>query len=42
MERGGAPDAFDRLLATLLDATAIEHGVLAGFLKGEIANHAAG
>jgi 6-phosphofructokinase 1 len=40
---GGAPDAFDRLLATRLGAAATErlargeHGILMGLLKGEIA-----
>ncbi len=43
VQRGGAPGAFDRLLATRLSAAAIEqlaknhHGVLVGLLKGEIA-----
>jgi 6-phosphofructokinase 1 len=42
VQRGGAPGAFDRLLATRLGAAAIdhlardEHGVLVGLLKGEI------
>jgi 6-phosphofructokinase 1 len=43
VQRGGAPGAFDRLLATRLGAGAIERlaqgeqGVLIGLLKGEIA-----
>jgi 6-phosphofructokinase 1 len=43
VQRGGAPGAFDRLLATRLGAAAIEHlaqsehGLLVGLLKGEIA-----
>lgn len=43
VQRGGAPGAFDRLLATRLGAAATEHlargeyGVLMGLLKGEIA-----
>jgi len=43
VQRGGAPGAFDRLLATRLGAAATEylaqgeHGVLAGLLKGEMA-----
>jgi 6-phosphofructokinase 1 len=43
VQRGGAPDAFDRLLATRLGAAATEqlaqgsHGVLVGLLKGAIA-----
>jgi 6-phosphofructokinase 1 len=43
VQRGGAPGAFDRLLATRLGAAATEHlargghGVLIGLLKGEIA-----
>jgi 6-phosphofructokinase 1 len=43
VQRGGAPDAFDRLLATRLGAGAVEHlaqgghGVLVGLLKGEVA-----
>lgn len=43
VQRGGAPTAFDRLLATRLGAGATEalsrgeHGVLMGLLKGEIA-----
>jgi 6-phosphofructokinase 1 len=43
VQRGGAPGAFDRLLATRLGAAATEHlargehGVLAGLLGGEIA-----
>jgi 6-phosphofructokinase 1 len=43
VQRGGAPGAFDRLLATRLGAAATEHlargehGVLVGLLKGEIA-----
>jgi len=42
VQRGGAPGAFDRLLATRLGAAATdclargEHGVLVGLLKGEI------
>jgi 6-phosphofructokinase 1 len=42
VQRGGAPGAFDRLLATRLGAGAVErldrgeHGVLIGLLKGEI------
>lgn len=42
VQRGGAPSAYDRLLATRLGADAIErltcgqHGVLVGFVKGEI------
>jgi 6-phosphofructokinase 1 len=41
VQRGGAPGAFDRLLATRLAASAVErlargeHGVLAGLLQGE-------
>jgi 6-phosphofructokinase 1 len=43
VQRGGAPGAFDRLLATRLGASATEHlargdhGILVGLLKGEIA-----
>ena len=43
LQRGGAPGAFDRLTATQLGVTAVEylkedrHGVLLGFLRGEIA-----
>ena len=43
VQRGGAPGAFDRLLATRLGAAAVEHlaqgkhGVLVGWLKGAIA-----
>jgi 6-phosphofructokinase 1 len=43
VQRGGAPGAFDRLLATRLGAAATEHlargehGILMGLLKGEIA-----
>jgi 6-phosphofructokinase 1 len=43
VQRGGEPDAFDRLLATRLGAAATEHlardehGTLMGLLKGEIA-----
>jgi len=43
VQRGGAPSAYDRLLATRLAADATErvargeHGVLVGLLKGEIA-----
>jgi 6-phosphofructokinase 1 len=42
-QRGGAPSAYDRLLATRLGADATErlargeHGVLVGLIKGEIA-----
>jgi 6-phosphofructokinase 1 len=42
VQRGGEPDAFDRLLATRLGAAATEHlaqnehGLLVGLLKGEI------
>ncbi|MCB0104036.1 MAG: 6-phosphofructokinase [Anaerolineales bacterium] len=42
VQRGGAPSAYDRLLATRLGADAVErltrgeHGVLVGFVKGEI------
>jgi len=42
VQRGGTPDAFDRLLATRLGAAATEHlargehGVLLGLIKGEI------
>ncbi len=42
VQRGGAPSAYDRLLATRLGAGAVEcltrgeHGVLVGFVKGEI------
>jgi 6-phosphofructokinase 1 len=42
IQRGGAPGAFDRLLATRLGAAAVdalrrgEHGVLAGLVRGEI------
>ncbi|MBU0496198.1 MAG: 6-phosphofructokinase [Chloroflexi bacterium] len=42
VQRGGAPGAFDRLLATRLGAAATrhlaqgEHGILVGLLKGEI------
>jgi 6-phosphofructokinase 1 len=42
VQRGGAPGAFDRLLATRMGAAAVEalqrgtHGVLMGLLKGEI------
>jgi len=42
VQRGGAPGAFDRLLATRLGAAATEqlaqgrHGMLVGLLKGEI------
>jgi 6-phosphofructokinase 1 len=42
VQRGGAPGAFDRLLATRLGAAAVEQlaraetGVLVGLLKGEI------
>lgn len=43
VQRGGAPDAFDRFLATRLGAAAVEHmangesGMLVGQIKGEIA-----
>ncbi|MGA9352001.1 MAG: 6-phosphofructokinase [Anaerolineae bacterium] len=43
VQRGGAPGAFDRLLATRLGAAATEHlargehGMLVGLLKGEMA-----
>jgi len=43
VQRGGAPGAFDRLLATRLGAEAVErlgsdeHGILVGLLKGEMA-----
>jgi 6-phosphofructokinase 1 len=43
VQRGGEPDAFDRLLATRLGAAATEHlargehGLLVGLLKGEVA-----
>ena len=43
VQRGGAPSAYDRLLATRLGADAVErlargeHGVLVGLVKGEIA-----
>lgn len=43
VQRGGAPGAFDRLLATRLGAGAVEqlahgeHGILMGLLRGEIA-----
>jgi 6-phosphofructokinase 1 len=43
VQRGGAPGAFDRLLATRLGAAAVarlgrgEHGVLVGLLRGETA-----
>ncbi len=43
VQRGGAPTAFDRLLATRLGAAAVEqliagrHGVLMGLRRGEIA-----
>ena len=43
VQRGGAPGAFDRLLASRLGAAATErlargeHGLLVGLLKGEIA-----
>jgi 6-phosphofructokinase 1 len=42
VQRGGAPGAFDRLLATRLGAAAVErlaaggHGLLLGLVKGEI------
>lgn len=42
VQRGGAPSAYDRLLATRLGADAVErltrgeHGVLVGFVKGDI------
>src|SRR5512137_1982710 len=44
VQRGGAPSAYDRLLATRLAADATErvvrgeHGVLVGLVKGEIAS----
>ncbi|HSM89988.1 MAG TPA: 6-phosphofructokinase, partial [Desulfobacterales bacterium] len=43
VQRGGAPGAFDRTLATRLGAGATEaldggeHGVLVGFVNGEVA-----
>jgi 6-phosphofructokinase 1 len=43
VQRGGAPNAYDRLLATRLGADAVErvargeHGILIGLVKGEIA-----
>jgi 6-phosphofructokinase 1 len=43
VQRGGAPGAFDRLLATRFGAAAVqhlaqgEHGILVGLLRGEIA-----
>jgi 6-phosphofructokinase 1 len=43
VQRGGAPSAYDRLLATRLGADAAErlargeHGLLVGLVKGEIA-----
>jgi 6-phosphofructokinase 1 len=43
IQRGGAPGAFDRLLATRLGAGAVEalvrgeHGVLVGLIRGEVA-----
>jgi 6-phosphofructokinase 1 len=42
VQRGGAPSAYDRLLATRLGASAVErltrgeHGVLVGLVRGEI------
>jgi len=42
IQRGGVPSAFDRLLATRLGAGAVEailrgeHGVLMGFVRGEV------
>jgi len=42
VQRGGAPGAFDRLLATRLGSAAVEkishaeHGVLVGLVKGEV------
>jgi 6-phosphofructokinase 1 len=42
VQRGGAPSAYDRLLATRLGAEAVErlacgeHGVLVGLIKGEL------
>ena len=42
VQRGGTPDAFDRLLATRLGAAATEHlargehGILLGLIKGEV------
>jgi 6-phosphofructokinase 1 len=44
VQRGGAPSAYDRLLATRLGAEAVEcltrgeHGLLVGLLKGEVAS----
>jgi 6-phosphofructokinase 1 len=44
VQRGGAPSAYDRLLATRFAAQAVEHltrgehGLLVGLLKGEIAS----
>jgi 6-phosphofructokinase 1 len=44
VQRGGAPSAYDRLLATRLGADAVErltrgeHGVLVGLIRGEIAS----
>lgn len=43
VQRGGAPGAFDRLLATRLGAAAVgalargEHGVLVGWIRGQVA-----
>ncbi|MBI5950399.1 MAG: 6-phosphofructokinase [Chloroflexi bacterium] len=43
VQRGGAPSAYDRLLATRLGADAVErlsrgeHGVLVGLVRGEVA-----
>jgi len=43
VQRGGAPGAYDRLLATRLGAAAVdalargEHGVLVGWIRGEVA-----
>lgn len=43
VQRGGAPGAYDRLLATRLGTAAVdalargEHGVLVGWLRGEVA-----
>lgn len=42
VQRGGAPGAYDRILATQIGAAAVEHlakgeqGLLVGLLKGEI------
>jgi 6-phosphofructokinase 1 len=43
IQRGGAPGVFDRMLATLLGAAAVEHlhagqhGLLMGFINGKVA-----